>query len=267
MDTKDALYAFGIIVTFVLGAWNFIQVHRATRKANFINTVTAQRVKWLEQIRQDVAEFVGLTHHWTRSNDESRDAEKELLREIDRLRYVIRLRLNPSDPTDIRIAELVKRIPDLTHETQSEALFDALEELTTATQQMLKAEWEKVKSESKDGDIGTHSTVGGLPDTQHPADETKRDILVHGIAPALIAIVLMTISTFVDTVDPGEHWLQRSGSIVTILGAYVAYVNATRSIKYIQGGLYLDNELPYRWISVLLVVVGTVVWGYGDKFV
>jgi hypothetical protein len=62
METKDLIYAFGIIVTLFLGAWNFIQGHRATRKASFINTVTAQRVLWIEQMRQDVSKFVGLTH-------------------------------------------------------------------------------------------------------------------------------------------------------------------------------------------------------------
>ena len=66
---------------------------------------------------------------------------------------MIRLRLNPRDDPDIEIASLIKKIPDLTHESQREELLAALEELTVATQEMFKAEWDKVKKESKDGDL------------------------------------------------------------------------------------------------------------------
>lgn len=153
MEPKDYVYGFGLIVTLGLGVWNFIQSHRATRKASFINTVTAQRVLWLEQMRQDVAKFVGLTHTWATSGLEGNPSELEVLKDIDRLRHVIRLRLNPDDTPDRQIAALVKRIPELTHESKRDELLKALEQLTVATQEMLKAEWEKVKAESKDGDL------------------------------------------------------------------------------------------------------------------
>jgi hypothetical protein len=158
MEPKDYFYAFGIVATFGLGVWNFIQGHRAARKASFINTVTSQRVLWIEQMRQDVSKFVGLTHTWAQSNLEGTDSELEVLKEIDRLRQVIRLRLNPDDTPDRKIAELVKKIPTLTHESRRNELMDALNRLTEATQEMLKGEWEKVKSESKDGDLSEKRT-------------------------------------------------------------------------------------------------------------
>ncbi len=61
---KDTIYGISILLTFIIGSWNFVQNWRAAKKTSFINTVTAQRVKWLEQMRQDVASFVGLTHNW-----------------------------------------------------------------------------------------------------------------------------------------------------------------------------------------------------------
>jgi hypothetical protein len=93
---------------------------------------------------------------------EGKDGELETLKEIDRLRYVIRLRLNPKDQPDFKMASLIKQIPDLTHKSQRDELLSALEALTVATQDMLKAEWDKVKAESKDGDL----------------DETKKNRLV-----------------------------------------------------------------------------------------
>ena len=153
MEPKDYIYAFGILVTLGLGIWNFVQGYYGTRKASFINTVTAQRVLWIEQMRQDVSTFVGLTHTWAMSSLEGTPPEPEMLKEIDRLRHVIRLRLNPDDTPDRDIAKLVKRIPVLTHESQREELLESLEALTIATQEMLKVEWEKIKAESKDGDL------------------------------------------------------------------------------------------------------------------
>ena len=51
---------------------------------------------------------------------------------------------------------------------------------------------------------------------------------------------------------------------MTELGGYVAYVDAKRSVKLIDGSLYMNFELFYRLTAVLLVAVGTLVWGYGD---
>lgn len=153
MDAKDYIYAIGILVTLVLGIWNLIQVYRATRKASFINTVTNQRVKWIEQLRQDISTFSGLTHTWCSSELEGRPEELEVLKEIDKLRHVIRLRLNPDGTLDKKIESLVQRIPEVTHISMRKELLSTLEELTATTQKLLKEEWEKVKAESKDGDL------------------------------------------------------------------------------------------------------------------
>lgn len=98
----------------------------------------------------------------------------------------------------------------------------------------------------------------------HPADESKRDVLLHGWLPAFLAVAVVAISLVADVASPGVHWFQRAGAIVTVLGAYVAYRDAKRSFKYIGGSMYMNFELPYRPIAVGLVVVGTLVWGYGD---
>jgi len=100
----------------------------------------------------------------------------------------------------------------------------------------------------------------------HPADETTRSILLHGVVPALSAIAALAVSILADLVCPGTHWTQRAGSIVTILGAYVAFVGTRRSFKVIDGSLYMNFALPYALISIALIVVGTLIWGYADIF-
>ena len=153
MADKDFIYGLGILLTFVLGVNNLVANYRASRKTSFINTVTSQRVKWIEQLRQDVSSFSGLTHTWCYSELEGTPEEKEVLKEIDRLRHVICLRLNPGGIHDQKIAQLIRKIPELTHISKRAELTEALEELTATTQLLLKEEWEKVKAESKDGDL------------------------------------------------------------------------------------------------------------------
>jgi hypothetical protein len=69
---------------------------------------------------------------------------------------------------------------------------------------------------------------GAAPDGKplprgHPANESKRAIFLHGYLPAIIAALIFAASVLLDLRSPGRHWAQRSGSIVTALGGYVAY--------------------------------------------
>lgn len=153
VEFKDIIYGFGILLTFIVGVWNLLNNYKISRKTTFINTVTAERVKWIEQLRQDISSFSGLTHTWCFSELKGKPEENEVLKEVDRLRHVIRLRLNPEGEHDQKIEELIRRIPKLTHISNREELGQALEELTVTTQLLLKNEWEKVKEEAKAGDL------------------------------------------------------------------------------------------------------------------
>jgi len=153
MSDKDTIYAVGIGVTLILGIWNLWNNYKTTRKNNFINTVTNQRIQWIEQLRQNIASFLGLTHTWCTSGVEGKPEETEILKELDRLRHLIHLRLNADATLDRKIAALTKKIPDLTHTSQQVERQKAMDELASLSQQLLKEEWEKVKKESKDGDL------------------------------------------------------------------------------------------------------------------
>jgi len=148
MEAKDWVLAAGVLVTFGLGIWNLVVSLRLNRRTSYVNTVTSQRIKWIEQVRQDVATFCGLTHTWCASNLAGSPQELEFIKEIDRLRYVIRLRLNPNGKYDKEIEALVLAIPMLTDGSRQDELRKASEAIVIATQAMLKEEWEKVKQES-----------------------------------------------------------------------------------------------------------------------
>ena len=153
MEVKDYVLAAGVAVTLVLGIWNALVNHRVNKRTTFVNTVTSQRIKWIEQLRQDVGAFCGLTYHWAHTDVVGKPDEGEMLKEIDRLRHVIRLRLNPEGEHDRTIEALIEEIPRLTAPENQAKLIAALERMTRTTQLLLKEEWEKVKSESEHGPL------------------------------------------------------------------------------------------------------------------
>ena len=153
VESKDLILAAGVVVTLALGVWNALTNHRINKRTSFVNTVTSQRIKWIEQLRQDIGAYCGLWYHWSHSDMEGKPGEGEMLKEVDRLRHVIRLRLNPLGAQDQAIEALVEEIPRYTDPRRQKELVDALDRMTKATQALLKDEWEKVKRESEHGPL------------------------------------------------------------------------------------------------------------------
>jgi hypothetical protein len=150
---KDAVPAWGIALTFVVSAWNLILTHRSTRHGHFVNFVTSERVKWIQELRGNVSMFCGSIFRWlavyqTGSPPVGVDpAVVEHLGEIHRLSVLIRLQLNTTELPEKRIEELVVQIPLQLANSNSELAKKSLEELTLATQEVLKIQWGKVKQE------------------------------------------------------------------------------------------------------------------------
>ena len=154
METKDVVALLAIFATFGVALLNFVYNLIHNRRAAFVNTVTASRLKWIDSLRDKVASFIAVTVrivHPEKTQHESQDMNT-LLRDRDTLNHQIILHLNPNDPEDQAIQAEVESIVDLTkagHE--SGELNERLAALRTATQKYLKKEWNRVKSESKTG--------------------------------------------------------------------------------------------------------------------
>jgi hypothetical protein len=147
--------SLGVILTFLLGVWNIINNYRLSRRTVFINTVTAERVKWIEKVRDNISTFCGLAYTWQASALAGKPEELDVHKQFDKLRHLIRLQLNPSpDATlDREIERLIGHVPNLTDQTKATELAEALNQLVEVSQKLLKAEWDKVKEESKRGDL------------------------------------------------------------------------------------------------------------------
>lgn len=152
MSWTNIITFIGVIVTLGLGIYNTMQNNFITKKGKYIDTITMERIKWVEKIRIDISRFSGLTSFWVKSLRHTGDKESyELLKEIDILRVMIKLRLNPAGTYDKEIIELLDTIPALTNSIDIKEIDSKLDALTQVSQSLLKVEWERIKDESRKG--------------------------------------------------------------------------------------------------------------------
>ena len=153
METKDILTLLGILFSFIVGATGLIIGLRNSKKTIFINSITSSRLKYIQEIRNSIAEYCGLFYGYSilMKNSTTPSTEKmEILKKLDNLKYQIMLYLNPEDKLwDTKIISLIDSIRgDIENNPETK-----IKELIIITQYLLKIEWEGVKLESINGEI------------------------------------------------------------------------------------------------------------------
>jgi len=143
MEYKDIFYCIGIVLTFIIAVFSII----INKRNIFINSVTFERVKWISDLRENISSFVGLTHHWIMSNDKEGQKSNEILKDIDKLRYLIKLQLNPEGKYDQEIIKCIETLPQVVYDLPK--FREESQKLINNTQDLLKQEWEKVKKEAR----------------------------------------------------------------------------------------------------------------------
>jgi len=87
-------------------------------------------------------------------------------------------------------------------------------------------------------------------------------------APVTVSIAALVLSLVLDNYHPGKHWVARSGAIIALCGAVSSYGGAVRIwIRRGEHGEYIRgvySEIPYGKVGLVLGLVGTILWGYGD---
>lgn len=135
MTWTNIIAIVGVLITLALGIYNAAVNRSITIKTKFVDTITSERIKWLEKIRMDISRFSGLTSYWIKSLSKIKNSESnEVLKEIDILRVMIKLRLNPEGTYDKQIIELLDKIPLLTDKTDLTEINNALDKLTELSQ-------------------------------------------------------------------------------------------------------------------------------------
>lgn len=120
-------------------------------RSNYINAVTAERSKWIDKLRINLAEILCAASNsqisFARSQSFSQSNEwHETIRKIELLLATLKLQLNPKGEIDANIIVLLDAIPGAIEG----GYFRNVEPLLVGhSQALLKDEWEKVKRESR----------------------------------------------------------------------------------------------------------------------
>jgi hypothetical protein len=138
----------GVIISATISAF-------ISRRASYLTSVTAERSKWIDKLRTNIAELLGLCAfiHYNRPPDTSLSYLQqspegdELRRKVETLVATIRLQLNPEGKIDQNIIEILQHIVFLADRGKN-AGFSAQWLLTRHSQWLLKEEWETVKWEA-----------------------------------------------------------------------------------------------------------------------
>ena len=158
MTTIETVTLIGIILSFLVGAINLWISIKNSRKTIFINSITSSRIKYIQELRNAIAEYCGLfyNYHTLLMDDPKLSKEKlNILEKADKLKYLITLHLNPMDTDwDTQIIKLIDEI----RSSISQFPKEKIDELITITQYLLKLEWEGAKLESKKGIISERET-------------------------------------------------------------------------------------------------------------
>jgi len=151
MKTTEIVTLIGIGLTFIIGITNLIIILSNAKKTTYINSITNSRIKYIQELRNTIAELCSLvTSYKSRISKLDYADHFELLKQTNKLKYQIRLYLNPADEYwDKEMLELTNQIvikDDIDPQNK-------IDELIVITQFLLKLEWEGVKRESEKGII------------------------------------------------------------------------------------------------------------------
>lgn len=150
MSEKEIISSIALFLTFIASVAGLVVSLLNTRKTNYINAVTAMRMKWLTDMKSFISEFCGLIHHYN-STRLPKAEKRELIRTIDKLRFLIKLNLDAKDDFDIRFEEKIDAALKLTDTKHFYKLKAALDDIKSDAQKIVKNEWEGIKAEAVSG--------------------------------------------------------------------------------------------------------------------
>jgi hypothetical protein len=114
VTTSAVIAVSGAIISAFVSAF-------ISRRTNYLNVVTAERSKWIEKLRGNLAEYSAVAHavFYKAKNEDWSEGGKTspeyyaLLRELQDLRSLLKLQLNPKGEVDQNVLVLIDRIYEL----------------------------------------------------------------------------------------------------------------------------------------------------------
>lgn len=154
MLTKETLMLLGVVATLIVGIWNLV----IGTKNRYINNINAERIKWVNSIREAFANFnkriFVYANFLDRVNDgEEEDENKSIFPEIMYYNNLIELYLNPIEILTKKLIVLQNELIDdlSTGSIDMKKCKKDLSIIRYYQQVILKAEWKRMKKEASKG--------------------------------------------------------------------------------------------------------------------
>ncbi|WP_214890310.1 hypothetical protein, partial [Exiguobacterium sp. s142] len=110
MDTKDLITLIGIGITLIVGVANLINSLVTNKRTLYVNAVTSERVKWIGQLKDLLAEYSSLTYFYKQKKILQGAELNAYIEKLSYLRHRIKLHLNPVGEKDKKIVSLIDKI-------------------------------------------------------------------------------------------------------------------------------------------------------------
>ena len=187
-EFSNELLSIGVVLTFIGTMITIYYTRRNLKTTKYIDTITSERIKWLDIIRKEVANIITNIHFTLKiysDNIKNRESQiqnyennieaqveaqmryfdtptssalgqkKEIWSQSDFIWFLhlFKLRLNPTE--DKRIIDIldyfIKFYAESEYKSASEIpeAKEKVKQLIEQTQELLKQEWEKIKLESR----------------------------------------------------------------------------------------------------------------------
>lgn len=89
----------------------------------------------------------------------------------------------------------------------------------------------------------------------------------HVMLPTVIVLIIAGVSLSVDlTMRSDVFWFQRSGALMGAVAIYIGFHEAGYIYQWDATTKTLDmvTGIWYRWLSLVLGILGALIWAYGD---
>lgn len=88
---------------------------------------------------------------------------------------------------------------------------------------------------------------------------------IHVMLPTVIVLIIVGVSLSVDiSSNNNTFWFQRSGALMGASGIYIAFHESGQRFTGEGGTLNIETNIWYRWLALVLGIIGTLIWAYGD---
>lgn len=136
----------------VIAALASLYAVHITRKTTFINTITSERIRWMDDFRRTVSKICGLTYYWSLTGRHTPQSE-EIIKEIDSHMHLVKLQLNRTKKEHEKILTLIEGLLQYTGIDRIDKLERQIDKIIELSQDLLTYEWGEVKREAKEGDL------------------------------------------------------------------------------------------------------------------